>query len=257
MPDNISGIDSRIKFINLDSVDSTNTWIKNHPDIEPVTIVSTATQTAGRGQRGNSWEAAPGMNITMSMLWRPRNIIPSKQFAISRAVSLAMVDFLRHNIPSASPDEFTVKWPNDIYYRDLKICGILIEHSISSSSILRTIIGIGLNVNQTVFLSNAPNPGSMATIAGHTYDLTNLLNDLTMRLLDNLEAEDANPGANAKEYFRALYRRDGLHPYATPDGTRFLASIEDVDPTGLLHLRHADSTLSIHPFKSVSFILPD
>ena len=246
----------RVEMINLDSVDSTNTWLKQNPPAGLPVAVTTRCQTAGRGQRGNSWEAAPGMNITMSMAWRPGKIAPAEQFAISRAVSLAIVDFLREAMPEADRQLFAIKWPNDIYYGHYKICGILIEHTISSTAILRTIIGIGLNVNQIEFTSRAPNPISMAMISGREYNVDTLSARLADRILTYLEAEDAAPGANAEDYFTALYRREGMHPYALPDGTRFNASIEKVDPTGLLYLRHDDDALTIHPFKSVTFLLP-
>lgn len=242
-------------MIRLDSVDSTNTWLKQNPGAGMLVAITARSQTAGRGQRGNSWEAAPGMNITMSMAWRPANIAPVQQFAISRAVSLALVAFLREAMPEVAPERFSVKWPNDIYYLDKKICGILIEHSVSMTSITRTIIGIGLNVNQTEFLSPAPNPVSMAMITGRRYDPDLLATALAGRILDFLETEDTAPGANETEYFHTLYRREGVYPYALPDGTRFQAAIERVSPEGLLHLRHLDGTLTIHPFKTVTFLL--
>ncbi|MDE6431375.1 MAG: biotin--[acetyl-CoA-carboxylase] ligase, partial [Duncaniella sp.] len=121
--------------------------------------VSARRQTAGRGQRGNSWESAPGKNITMSILLRPEGLHPSRQFVISRAVSLAITGVLRRYMPASA---VRVKWPNDIYVDDRKICGILIENVISSASIRQSVVGIGINVNQRRFLSDAPNPVSMA-----------------------------------------------------------------------------------------------
>lgn len=95
-------------------------------------------QTAGRGQRGNSWEAEPGMNITLSLMLRPQGLHPGRQFVISQAVSLAIVDLLDTLVPGR---KVSIKWPNDIYIDDRKVCGILIENSITGLSITRCIVG--------------------------------------------------------------------------------------------------------------------
>lgn len=243
-----------MQLIPLDSALSTNTWLKEHPGLPHATFVSAREQTAGRGQRGNSWEAEPGMNLTFSVMLRPQAIAPDRQFAISRAVSLAIVDTLRRHLPD--PGVIAVKWPNDIYVNDMKICGILIENALSSERIIRCIAGIGLNVNQRRFLSDAPNPVSMAMITGRSFSLGQLLRELSSDIIRRFEEEDSSGGnATAQEYASTLWRRDGFHPYATPGGDRFDAAIENVDPMGYLTLRHRDKTLSRHAFKEVSPIL--
>ena len=113
-------------------------------------MVTAYRQTAGQGQRGNSWEAEPGKNLTFSILYRPAGLPPMAQFAMSEAVALAVVDFLGvHGL------EAKVKWPNDIYVGDRKICGILIRHSITATCVDYSVIGVGINANQTEFLSDA------------------------------------------------------------------------------------------------------
>lgn len=150
-----------VSILRLEEVDSTNTYVaKNVADLESATIVTTDHQTAGRGQRGNSWESEPGMNLTFTMLMRPEKFAAIRQFSLSEAVAVAIVDVIGEEL-----EIFTeIKWPNDIYWRDNKLAGILIEHAVMGSEIMHTIIGVGLNVNQTKFLSDAPNPISLRQI---------------------------------------------------------------------------------------------
>lgn len=183
-------------------------------------------QTAGRGQRGNSWEAEPDMNITLSVMLRPENLPAARQFEISEAVALAVAD----TVEAMGIGNVAVKWPNDIYVGDRKIAGILIENALSGSLISRSIAGIGLNVNQTEFRSDAPNPVSARQLTGRNYDIQKIAAEMVHRILDRLNRD------NHAEYRRRLWRGTGLWPWRTPDGTEFRAEIIDVDPTGMLYL---------------------
>ncbi|MDE6653825.1 MAG: biotin--[acetyl-CoA-carboxylase] ligase, partial [Muribaculaceae bacterium] len=138
-------------IIYVDEADSTNNLLaaESHR-LSHGTALMARRQTAGKGQRGNSWEAAPGKNLTFSLLLRPQSILASHQFELLQVVAISIVKVLRSQLDT---DEIYIKWPNDIYYRDKKICGILIENSISGISIERSIVGIGINVNQDVFTS--------------------------------------------------------------------------------------------------------
>lgn len=113
-------------------------------------------QTQGRGQRGNKWESARGKNLTFSILLKPHLITAGEQFVISQFVTIGIADYLKSNGVDAK-----IKWPNDIYVGDKKICGILIENSVTGDKLSASIIGIGLNLNQTEFASDAPNPTSL------------------------------------------------------------------------------------------------
>ncbi len=115
-----------MNLIKLPETASTNTWLKeNCATLPHGSVALTDNQTAGRGQRGNSWEAEPGKNLTCSILLRPVALHPSRQFLISEIVSLAVVETLRELLsPHISPDRIKVKWPNDIYVDNLKIAGI-------------------------------------------------------------------------------------------------------------------------------------
>lgn len=240
-----------MRIIRLDSVGSTNSWIRENLDQQLPLAVIAREQTAGRGQRGNTWEAAPGMNVTMSVALRPDGIAPRDQFAISRAVSLAIVDTLRDYLPDEC--QVTIKWPNDIYVGNRKICGILIENVLSGNAIIRSIIGIGINVNQRVFESSAPNPVSIAAICGRDTSIAAIAAEVITRIERYIVPSYCMTDDNMARYRATLYRRQGIHRFELPDGRAFMASIESVDSSGLLHLRHTDDTLTIHPFKSVIF----
>lgn len=234
--------------------------------LEHGTVIVADSQTAGRGQRGNSWEAEPGMNLTFSMLLIPENIPARRQFAISRAVSLAVAEALAHWLRR---DDVCVKWPNDIYVGDGKVCGILIENTIDGSRISRSVAGIGINVNQKKFLSDAPNPVSMSGISGVDFDLGVLLDDVANTVLSHFAAEDCSGGvASERAYMENLWRRDGFHRFAAgntrvdgrPVGADsapdfFEARIVGVDPMGFITLERRDGNTTTHAFKEISFII--
>lgn len=239
-----------MNIFHIDSAESTNSLLASlAPQIETDCIIAARQQTAGRGQRGNTWESAPGQNITMSALLHVAGIAAAEQFYISEAVALAVAATLDIYI---DPARVTVKWPNDIYVDDRKIAGILIEHSLTGSGIDHTIAGIGLNVNQTEFLSDAPNPVSIAMVTGRTFDTREVLD----RLADNLEAMtcDIDRDDLHRRYLARLWRRDGLHRFAEPGGATFDASIDGVAPTGHLTL-DTPAGPRTYAFKEIAFVL--
>lgn len=242
-----------MKIIQLDETASTNTWLREHPGTEHATVVATRCQSAGRGQRGNSWESEPGANLTFSILVRCHNIPPSRQMAISRATALAIARWLRRYLPDDK--EVAVKWPNDIYVGDKKICGILIEHVLTCGKIERTVIGAGININQRQFLSDAPNPVSLSQLTGKEYPLEKMLQEVAEGIISLVEAEDENGGVlTADAYRRNLWRRDGFHPYRNAGGD-FLARIADIAPDGTISLERPDGSISQYAFKEVTAIL--
>ena len=196
-------------------------------------------QTAGRGQRGNSWEAEPGKNLTLSLMLRPDGLHASRQFELSEAVALGVADFL----DSLGLEGVCVKWPNDIYVGDRKICGILIENTLGSSgAILRAVAGIGVNINQTRFRSDAPNPVSVRQLTGKEYDLEELAEELVARILARLGRD------NHPEYRRRLWRGEGEWPWRDGRG-EFRAAIGEVLPDGRLELGGR-----LYRFKEVSAV---
>ena len=231
------------RYIHIAEVASTNTYLAGTAAVLPGgTVIYTSRQTAGRGQKGNSWESEPGKNLTFSMLLKRPPVAPQRQFAISEAVSVAIVDVL-----NTLGDGFAIKWPNDIYWRDGKIGGILIENTLQGNSVKDCIIGIGLNVNQRVFLSNAPNPVSLWQISEQETDCEQLLHDILEAFQDYLGKY------NKDEYLSMLYRRKGFHPYSDKDGP-FMAELVDVEDSGHLLLRDDDGKERRYAFKEVTFI---
>ena len=239
----------------LQETTSTNDYIKRNVHILPSgTVIIAFKQTAGRGQKGNSWEAEPGKNATLSLLVKRPKISVKDQFAISEAVSLAIVDELE-NYASG----FKIKWPNDIYYGDHKIGGILIEHSLADDGIDYTIVGVGVNINQQVFISGAPNPVSLTQITGKTYDM-NVISDRLSEILErycNLDGSQEQLETMHQRYLDKLYRYDGKpHLFVTPEGIQFEATIEAVASNGTLTLRHEnDQSLHDYAFKEVGFVI--
>lgn len=188
------------------------------------------------------------------MRFMPVDILPRQQFAISEATALAVCDTLR-----SFDIEACVKWPNDIYCGDYKICGILIDHSVSFEHIDRSIISVGLNVNQTKFISNAPNPISMSIISGREYNLTEVADVLESSLENRLymTSSQARRDSLHKEYMKMLWRFDSkLHPFKIKsDSSEIMAYIHDVAADGILSLLTTDGQIHKFAFKEVEFLL--
>lgn len=227
------------------------------------TVVYTDRQTAGRGQRGNSWESEPFKNVTMSILLRPENVAPNQQFWLSEISALAVERVLSKYIGNVS-----IKWPNDVYYKDFKICGMLIEHSLSGGKINYTIPGIGINVNQRVFLSDAPNPISLVNVLGHEVPTSEILDGLVDEILTMCGQLPEKAEEIHREFLSKLYRRDGFHEYQSTirsasadglsvleEGEHFQARIVNVHPDGMLDLMTTEGHIHTFAFKEVAFIL--
>ena len=245
------------KVIHIDETDSTNGWLRENirtfsplspsdgsPDSgeQAVTVVADY-QTAGRGCGTNTWESERGKNLTFSMLIHPKDIPARQQFHISMAASLAVCEALGQHI-----GDLSIKWPNDIYWRNGKIGGMLIENLLQGDVIRDSIIGIGLNVNQQAFRSGAPNPVSMWQITGQETDCQQLLDDI-LRCMDHYLYHDVRP-----QYLQMLYRRKGFHPYADGDGA-FMAEIVEVEDDGHLVLRDDSGQRRRYAFKEVQFVI--
>lgn len=238
----------------LDSTESTNTWLRERllqgeePALSHGFVVWCREQTAGRGQRGNSWEATPGLNLTMSMLLSPEGVEAAAQFKISEAVALGVAEAID---PILKPFglEAEVKWPNDIYVGDRKIAGILIENSLSGRMVARSIAGIGLNVNQREFFSDAPNPVSLNQLTGGEYPLHPLLDSIRRNIKELLElpADELH-----RRYTARLWRREGWHKWDDRINDEVItARILDVALTGHITLEPAGSSPRTYAFKEV------
>ncbi len=223
--------------------------------------VYTFDQTAGRGQAGNSWESEAGKNLLFSRLLRP-NITPTELFRITQYVSLVVAETL-----AQYTDAINIKWPNDIYWHDKKICGILIETGFAGNRIDYAIAGIGINVNQRIFISNAPNPISLYQITHQEIDLDELLQAINTKF-EALNHLLYAPTLLHTSYMQHLYRREGWHKYilrevstlpsAIVQGEQesvFQAKIIDVLPNGCLVLQDQDNQIETFHFKQIQYVL--
>ena len=218
----------------LDETTSTNSYLAELCDTQTcpeLTSVYTAYQSAGRGQRGNSWESEAGPTCCSVSSFIRNFLEARRQFLLSQITALALQEVL-----SLYTEDIRIKWPNDIYWKDKKICGTLIENDLTGIHISRSISGTGVNLNQERFISDAPNPVSLFQITGQRYDRKEILHQLMERvahyytLLKNGETE-----LIASRYQDVLYRKEGFYPYTDKDGS-FRARICGIEPSGALIL---------------------
>jgi len=239
--------------VHHEKVSSTNTvaaLLLNGPKPVEGTVITASFQEKGRGQTGNGWESEAGKNLLMSVILYPLTVRAEDQFIISQTVSLALYDLVRQQTSGVK-----IKWPNDIYVKDDKIAGILIENSIMGNSIVSTVAGIGLNVNQKRWKGSAPNPVSLANLTGREYDPVKILDDL-VRLLDERYAMATGNAADrlSADYHDALYRRGEWHHYADAEG-EFTGMIESAGAGGLLRVRRENGISRDYAFKEIDYIL--
>lgn len=244
-------IGSNIIF--FEALPSTNTYAAGLIRKEQVpegTIIRAAFQSAGRGQTGNQWESEAGKNLLISIILYPAGLDPSDHFLISMMVSLGISDYLGGEISACK-----IKWPNDIYVNDDKIAGILIENSIMENTILNSVAGIGLNINQREFLSNAPNPVSLSLITGIEYDPELCLSQLAMaidkRYYQLLSGKHTEIRRN---YISQLYRLNEWNVFSDSGGT-FRGRILTVKDDGMIQIERDDSSIREYVFKELDFIL--
>lgn len=235
-------------IIQLEEVNSTNSYLRNHPDTEPDTIVvATADyQTAGRGQGQNSWESERGQNLLFSILTAPVWMPLQKQFLLSMAGALALKKVL-----DTYTEGITMKWPNDIYCHDRKISGTLIETALTGKTISRCIFGIGLNVNQQQFHSDAPNPVSLRQIINKDTDRKQLLDEILQAFGEYYEMlREGRYEEIRQAYHAGLYRREGYHEFIDKRGS-FMARIMEVKDNGRLVIEDRDGNIYDYELKEI------
>lgn len=243
-------------YLILEQVDSTNSYVSVHAsELEDMTMVIAGNQIAGRGQRGNSWESEPGKNLTFTLYYLPEGVAVREQFSISEATALAVIDYL-----CEAGHEARVKWPNDIYVGDKKIAGILIEHALMGTKLQHSRIGVGLNVNQTEFVSDAPNPVSIIQLSGEESDISHVAASVGTHLERRLRQAETAEGREElhREFKQRLWRGDGgAHPFRRRDtGETFAGIITDVSAAGPISiLDRATGTTGEYRFKEIEFLL--
>ena len=240
------------KIIRLKEVDSTNRFLKQQSDYDQdaLTVAVADYQTAGKGQGIHTWESAAGKNLLFSMLVSPTWVPVRRQFLLSEAGALAIKEAL-----DSYAEGFTLKWPNDVYWNDKKISGTLIETSVDSGGIKRCIFGIGIDINQTVFESDAPNPISLCQIVGHEVDREEVLQKIIEafgRYYELLRRADYMDVSGI--YHLSLYRRKGYHWYEDQDG-KFEGAFVEVEDDGHLILHDKKGVIRSYAFGEIKYIL--
>lgn len=202
-------------FIVLESVDSSNNYAMGQVHAGTVShgsIFFAREQWAGKGQRGKSWSSSPGENIVISVVLEPVFLPITQQFRLSSVIALSCHDLISRHTGIEKP---TIKWPNDLYWRDRKAGGILIENSFRGDRWLFAIAGIGININQLQFPDSLQNPISLSGITGRRFDAVELAKDLGQCIevrFEQLRAESPDTSASSllEEYNARLYKRNKI-----------------------------------------------
>lgn len=236
----------------IESTESTNQYLQhlcsNNP-FENGEAVYTTIQTKGRGQRGNVWVSEAGQNLLFSMVFTPEKLPVKQQFQLTQWVAISVVTFFQSLHPNTQ-----IKWPNDVYADSKKMGGILIENNITSGNIASSIIGIGLNINQTEFTEKAPNAVSLKQLTDREYALNTLANAFHKHLIEQLSVLEKNSADAVRQtYWKYLYRKQGMHKYQDKNGL-FEAEIVGFSEFGHLRLKSIDGQERQYDLKEVVFL---
>lgn len=239
-------------IVRLSFADSTNNYANGQLSANGLpdgTVFLAYEQTSGRGQQKNFWESEPGKNLTFSIVVFPDFIEIRKQFMISKVVTLGIYAALSKYV-----DDLSVKWPNDIYAGNKKLGGILIENSIMCNSIKSSVIGVGINVNQTDFRSNAPNPVSLKTLTNQQIDCELILSEI----LSGIDyyytlLREGDPTLIDQKFISVLYRLNEKHWFREEQEV-FEGEITGINEIGQLLIRKQNGELSAFHFKEVEFL---
>lgn len=255
-----------MRQIHLAQVDSTNSYLRRRlaeePDLEEYTVVTATDQTAGRGQPGHRWDATAGQNLTMTLLLHPGDLMEDggTLFELNILTALAVREALLRELPPGA--EVKVKWPNDLLVDGRKICGILIENTFSSSRLVASVVGIGVNVLQEHFGEGYPTPPTSIAIEQRRLGVTPLTgvgwhDRLVYEILEALEGWRSRPVSRLRaEYNRCLFRWGEAACFARPSGETFYGMIEGVRADGRLLIRELPSgRRSLYAFREVSMVL--
>ncbi len=239
-------------IVELAEVDSTNNYAKElltNQRVAEGTVIHAHTQSKGRGQMGNSWQTEAGKNLTISIVLYPEFLEAGQQFYLNMAITLAIKDFCE----SVLNDEIKIKWPNDIYYHDKKLGGVLIENNINGYKLSSSVVGIGLNINQEIFDANLPYAISFFQITNCIYQLTLLL-ELLAGYIEKyyLQLRQLHFNFLDKAYTVALYRYQQTYEFKR-NGQTFKGEINGVAKDGKLIIHSGGKELRFG-FKEVEFV---
>lgn len=245
-----------MKLIKLDAIDSTNDFLKSlasQDELDNFTVVTAENQTKGKGQMGSKWQSESGKNLIMSVLVKDFLYDNEQVFNLSVIVSLAVIDALKSlNIP-----DLCIKWPNDIMSYNKKVGGILIENTIKSDGRIVSVVGIGVNVNQTNF-DHLPNASSLAVICKREFDKNSLVILILEKIQQKIDSWENNSADLWKEYFNSLFRQGIPMPFkklSTQDsGQNFMGIIQGVSPVGKIQILLEDDSVSEFEIKEIQML---
>ena len=241
-----------MKVIKLDAIDSTNAFLKglsSKQDLENFTVVTAECQTKGKGQMGAVWASEASKNLIMSILVKDFLSDICQIFNLNIAVSLAVIEVLETmKIPDLS-----IKWPNDIMSYNKKIGGILIENSIKSDGTIISVVGLGLNVNQTNF-ENLPKASSLAVISGATFDLEELLMLIGTGIEQKIALWKQFPATLWDSYINNLYKKGIPMAFSAQNGTNFMGIIQGVSDIGKLQIMLEDDSVVAFDIKEIQML---
>ena len=242
-----------MNIIKLDAIDSTNNYLKKiilNEGINDYTVVTAKFQTQGKGQLGTEWESEHSKNLICSVYKKEINIKVQDQFVISALVSLALIKTLR----KVNLSNMHIKWPNDIMSDNKKICGILIENIVKENYIKDTVIGIGLNVNQTIF-NNLPNAASIKNLIGTTCSIDEILKDLVKNIKYYFnELDKSSINSIFEKYEDALFRINKPSTFKNSKGEIFSGYIKGVSRSGKLNVMLEDNLVESYDLKEISML---
>ena len=241
-----------MKLIKLDAIDSTNDFLKalaSQDELDNFTVVTAENQTKGKGQMGSKWQSESGKNLIMSALVKDFLHDNKQVFNLSIIVSLAVIETLNSfDIPN-----LCIKWPNDIMSYNKKIGGILIENTLKSDGRIVSVVGLGLNVNQTNF-TELPHASSLAVITENTFDKDILPALIIEKIQEKIALWETNSADFWKQYFNSLFRKGVPMPFKNPAGQNFMGIIQGVSSTGKIQILLEDDSVSEFDIKEVRML---
>ena len=235
----------------LPSCHSTNEVARDllQSEVNEGTVVITDDQFAGKGQAGNQWRSFPGQNLTFSLILRPGFLMPNEQFLITVILSLAIKEALEEILPGA----VKIKWPNDIFYKNKKIGGLLIENVLRGNSYDSCIAGIGLNINQTDFPDDI-NATSIKLATNQQQDLNLMFNSLMTSISSfYLRLQDAKRKPLVESYHQSLLGMGEERKFKA-SGDEFMGIIMGTDEFGRLLVKKGSETL-VFQHKEVQMLI--
>ena len=242
-----------LKYIHLEQIDSTNAYLQRQQSEADIRnwVVSANEQTAGKGMGSNGWESEVGKNLTFSLALNVSFLPAERQFLLSEAVALGLIQALDDLLPA---EKLHIKWPNDIFFDNHKLAGILINSTIKANRMDVSIIGIGLNVNQIQFKDWPTHPISLKQITGKEYDLQPLLEKIAESIYNKVEILKTNPTAIEEAYLQRLYRYRTWAEYEV-DGKVMRLFITGIDAFGQLMLIDETNNSYCFDIQKIRFLL--